>query len=69
MQKTARTNSGSAYTLSGVRTDFTQHYEECYVCPDCGETYTRTVKRGGGYYIEYNDGSVSDHRIAPLADC
>ena len=68
-QKTARTNSGSAYTLSGVRTDFTQHYEECYVCPDCGETYTRTVKRGGGYYIEYNDGSVSDHRIAPLADC
>lgn len=24
---------------------------------------------GGGYYIEYNDGSVSDHRIAPLADC
>lgn len=68
VQKTVR-NGGSSYTTRGVKTEFTHHYEEHYVCPQCGETLTREIKITGGYYTVYNDGSIMDQRRAPLADC
>ena len=53
-------------TTNGNRKTTYQHqYIDTYTCPECGRESEERVNKSGGYYMQFADGTVGDHRIAP----
>lgn len=44
---------------------YTHHYRDTYVCNKCGETRVEMIKKSGGEYTQYSNGSIKDTRRAP----